>query len=144
MNKKIIIPSLALTVLAGVGSHAVTTVYAQENNSVHPMMQNIAQRFNLNEDEVANFFKEQRETRMEERKATREEQLNQAVSEGKITEEQKNALLTKMEERKAQRQTHREEMQAWAEENGIDLSVLNLGKKGPEGGKHPRGGTGGM
>lgn len=145
-----IIPSLVLAALVGVGSHTVGTVYAQESDSIPTRVQEIADRFNLNVNEVSDFFKEKRKARMVERQAAREEALNTAVSEGKITEEQKNTLLARMEEnrpdreamqnlsmeeRQAQREEHKAGMEAWAEENGIDLSNLNLGRKGFGGGR---------
>jgi hypothetical protein len=149
MNKKIIIPSLALAALVGIGNYAMGTVYAEgENTPFPPMIQGIVDRFNLNGDEVRDYLSEQHEAIKAEREAELEERLAEAVLEGKITEEQKNALIAKMEEHRANMGTvrgltgeeqrtameaHREEMHTWAEEQGIDLTTLNLGHMGPRG-----------
>lgn len=154
MNKKILIPSLALAAVIGLGSQLTNTAYAQESNSVPQMAQNIATRFNIDVNEVSAFFDEQREARRAERVAEVETKLDAAVSAGTLTAEQKELLVTKMEENRANREDmrdltpeerrtkaeeHRVEMQAWAENNGIDLSTLDLGRGGPEGGRHGRG-----
>jgi hypothetical protein len=72
-----------------------------------------------------------------------EERLNQAVTDGKITEDQKKLILEKHNQLQSQwdsesqqRQQHREEMQTWAEQNNIDLSYLGFGMS--------RNGRGGM
>ncbi len=150
MNKKIIIPAIALTILAGLTINGVTRAYADESsNNFPPMVQGLVEKFNLNKDEVSSYLEEQRQVRQEERRTEREGMLNTAVSEGKITEEQKTLLLNKMdeyrnnkedffgltrEEKQQAIEEHRAEMQTWAEENGIDLPTLNLGRGGFGGG----------
>ena len=147
-GKKFLIPALALTVASISGAIVI------DNASAHgfgggegrdSFIQALAEKFNLSEDEVDSFLEEQRTARQEERKTEREEHLNQLVSEGKLTEDQKNALIAKMEEnqaereanreefqnmtreeRQAQRQQHREEMDEWFEEQGIDKDELGL------------------
>ena len=87
------------------------------------------------------------EERQAERQARQEERLNQAVEDGKITEDQKNALLAKKEEWRAERegwgdlsheeqhekmQEHREEMRQWMEDNGFergDFGGRGFGKR---------------
>ena len=58
----------------------------------------------------------------------KEERLSQAVEDGVISEEQKQALQDKWQEmwqeRQVEREQHREEMQAWFEEQGIDPEAL--------------------
>ncbi|MBN1162921.1 hypothetical protein JXA34_04230 [Patescibacteria group bacterium] len=141
MNKKIIIPTLALALIATAGTMTVKSVYAQgPGNGFQSLIKKFIERFNLNEDEVNEFMEEIKEEKREEQRSHLEEQLNAAVSEGKLTEEQKNALLEKMaerpenkenwqelseEERKQLMDNNRAEMQAWAEENGIDLSLMH-------------------
>jgi hypothetical protein len=87
-----------------------------------------------------------------------EENLSQAVLDGKITEEQKNALIAKREEmqanredlsdlsreeRQEKRKEHRDEMQEWAEENGIDMGEImpggGQGRGGQRGGGFGKG-----
>ena len=56
-----------------------------------------------------------------------EARLNSLVQEGKLTEAQKLELLAKHDEMTTSHEgiiNHRKDMQAWADENGIDLSLL--------------------
>ena len=143
MNTKVVLPVLALTLVVGIGYFGLRNVNAQESKSnLPPMMQGFMERFNLNEDEVAQYMGEQREVRHEEHAAAVEEKLNIAVSEGTLTAEQKNSLLELMDEHKGEMQDmsweemhenmgdHKGDMLEWAEENGIDLTQLDLGQKG--------------
>lgn len=65
-----------------------------------------------------------------------EAKLGRAVEAGELTAEQKQLILEKREEFRAgcdetgaRRQEHHEEMLAWAQENGIDLSLMmGMGK----------------
>lgn len=162
--KKIVISTVVLGVLSLVAVLGVHSVGAYENGPYSNIVQKLVGRFNLNADEVQQVFDEAREERREEMQARFgergekmrvgfEERLNQAVSEGKITEEQKQALLAKkvetqtnfeelkdlsFEERKENMEARRQEVQAWAEENGIDLSLVPVffggGRRGGHGG----------
>jgi hypothetical protein len=158
MNKKVTMSLIAVAATAGLATMTATKVLAfgrgEGNMQMH---ESIAERFNLNQDEVNQFFEEQHQAHQEERQSQMEALLNNAVSEGKITQAQKEAIQAKREEnrankengqdltreeRQAQIQTHREEMHAWAEEQGIDMETLNLGRGGTgEGRRH--GGFGG-
>jgi len=62
--------------------------------------------------------------RYAEMKERKEDKLNQAVEDGVITEEQKQALLDKFEEKKNLKDEHKQDMQAWYEEQGIDPGAL--------------------
>lgn len=132
----------------GLGLSVVKMVDAQFEGNYPPIIQKLVERFGLNEDEVKAVFDEAREEKQGQMQAHFEERLNQAVVEGEITEEQKQAILNKheemktnrqanrgefknltteeREERKEKMQAHREEMKAWAEENGIDSSLLPM------------------
>lgn len=155
-SKKIIVPAFALSILTLAGTVGIENTYAHGFGGDESLSQALVEKFSLNEDEVKTFFEERREARQAEMAAQREEALNQLVSEGKLTEDQKNALTSKFEEnraereanrenfkemtreeRKAERDAHKEEMDQWFEDNGIDKSVLD----GLRGGK--RGGHGG-
>ena len=145
MKKLILITFLA----AGVLVLGTTAVKADETRDYPPIVQKLVERFGLNEDEVKAVFDENRTERKEERQAKHDEKLDQAVSDGVITEEQKQALEAKREEmkpdkgefrdlskeeREVQREAHRGEMESWAEGQGIDLEALHqfMGpKKGP-------------
>ena len=130
-----------------VGILGAGTVFAQAQFSEgkYPtIIDKLVERFDLDPEEVKEVFEENREERFENMQAHLDERLDKAVEAGKITEEQKELILAKKsemidrmkelkdlspEERKEQMQETREEMKAWAEENGIDPSFCN--GKGP-------------
>jgi len=153
MNKKLLITVLSLVLLGG-ASFAVVKASAEETRPHHQtIIEKLVERFGLNQEEVEQLFDEVREERQAQMKAQHQEKLNALVEEGKITEEQKQAIIAKHEEmqaekqenfgawkdldpeeRRAKKQEHREEMQTWAEENGIDLYLLHrLGGRGLKG-----------
>lgn len=136
--------ALALVGLAVYGS---TTVSAQsptpKANPIQSLVAKIAQKFNLNEAEVQAVFDEHRQEMHTTMRDKLEDRLSQAVTEGKLTEAQKQAILGKLaelesqkdelrdefmnatpEERKEKMQSKRAELEAWAREQGIDVSVL--------------------
>jgi polyhydroxyalkanoate synthesis regulator phasin len=155
-NKKVLLTALALAGAVTVGGVALTSsVQAASDDATHPLVQQLAERFNLNPDDVEQFMQDHREQRRAERHARMEEHLTEAVTNGTITEAQKQALLAKKEEMRAQheaikdlpqderRDAHRqlrEEMKEWAESQGIDLQSLmedHGGKRKDHGfGKH--------
>ncbi len=128
---------VALLVTAGVFILVRTrAIHAQDGSDYPPLVQKLAERFNLNVDEVREVFNEAHKERHQKMQAHLEERLNQVVSKGKITEEQKEAILAKKaeiqdkhkemrdlspKERWATMKKHREEMKAWAKENNIGL-----------------------
>ena len=67
MNKKILIPTLALTVLAGAGLFSVNNVYADETTSnFPPIIQKLIEKFNLDEGEVSTLLEQHREEKQAE------------------------------------------------------------------------------
>ncbi len=148
MKKVVLIALLAVGVLV----LGTSVAKADEASNYPPLLQKLVERFGLNEDEVKQVFDEQRTERQVARQAEREEKLNQAVGDGVITEEQKQALISKheemranrpergefkdlsKEERQAKREEHRSEMQAWFESQGIDHEALREYMGGPENG----------
>lgn len=106
----------------------------------------LAEKFNLDTDEVQAVFDEQREVHQEEMREQHEmlfeEKLAQAVEDGGLTQEQADAIIEKMEEmrdsmeaykdlapeeRKEAMQGHAEDLKTWAEEQGIDMKYLHMG-----------------
>ncbi len=142
-SKKVILPALLLGTIAITGVGVSSASADETENPRTSIIQRIAEKFNLNEDEVKTVFEEHKAERQEEMKQKHEEHLNKLVSEGKLTEDQKNALIAKREEmrekygkgtdewknktpeeKREMMEQHREEMEKWAEENGIDLKDL--------------------
>ena len=151
MNKKHLIIALALVLLGGIGITAVKADAQGVQGNHETIIQKLVERFGLNQQEVESVFDEVREERHAQMQAKYEEKLDALVQEGKITEEQKEAIIAKHEEMRAEKQEnfgfwkdlepeerrakmeeHRAEMQAWADEKGIDLSLIGGlgGRKG--------------
>jgi flagellar biosynthesis GTPase FlhF len=130
MNKKILIPALAVAIGGGLlytASNA-SAYFGWGNGEYPPIVEDMVEKFNLNEEEVKTYFDEQRQEHQQQMQQHKEERLNQAVEDGVISEEQKQALQDKWQEmwqeRQSEREQQREEMEAWFEEQGIDQDAL--------------------
>jgi cobalamin biosynthesis Mg chelatase CobN len=136
--KKVLI--CTLIAVAFIGLNGVISVNAQTENGDgfrFPLAEKIAERFNLNLEEVQKFFEETRQ------EARQEMQTRFAERDGcELTEEQRQSLSAEREELMAKygdmknlsreemqnrMQEMRSEMQAWAEENGIDSKCAGGG-----------------
>lgn len=132
---------LSIIVLTGVG---IGVVGAHGDGSYSSIVDKIAEKFNLNKEEVEEVFEEHREEKHQEMQSKLEEKLNKAVEDGKISEEQKQAIIVKkeemrgkyeelkdlsLEERHEAMEEFKEEMNVWAEENDIDLKQFFGHKK---------------
>lgn len=107
-STKILIPTVALSVLTVAGLIGVSGTFAQEETDRVSWTQKIAEHFNLNQDDVDNFFESERENRQAEMQQKQEDRLSNLVSEGKLTEEQKQKIIEKCEEMKADREANGE------------------------------------
>ncbi len=111
----------------------------QTANQFSPLVQKLVDKFGLNPTEVQQVVDEERQERQEQMDTKLNEKLTQLVSEGKLTEEKKQAIIAKHEqmqakhdelkdlspeERREKMQAWSEEMKRWAEDQGIDLPVL--------------------
>lgn len=149
MNKKVLITGLTSAVIIG-SLWTATRVAAQESiDSSRPMdtlALKIANKFGLNQSEVEAVLGEARQEHQQLRQAQMSQRLEQLVTEGKITQAQKELIEAKhqemqaarlnqqeawksmtRQERQAQMEQKRSELKAWAEENGIDTSYLMMG-----------------
>ena len=116
--KKGLIAALAIGTLMTAGALSIGQVKAEEANNYPPIIQKLVERFGLNKDEVQTVFEEVRGQRREQMQGNREEKLNQAVSDGVISEDQKQALQTKREEMRQEREANRDAHQAMMEYMG--------------------------
>ena len=92
MKKKVIIPTIALVAI--LGAIALSPVPASAQDPTYStLVTKIAQRFGLPEADVQQVVKEVRAEHMSSLKTKWEDRLSQAVSDGKITETQKQALI---------------------------------------------------
>lgn len=142
MKKRIILPTILLAGALAVGTIGINSVSAQDSSSYPPVVQKLAERFGLSQTDVQEVFDEARADHHAQMLANFEDRLNQAVSDGKITEDQKQLILDKHEEiqakmdelqsldpqnRREQMQAYHEELQNWAEDNNIDLPLFGFG-----------------
>ena len=143
MKRKVLLSILAAGTVIAAATLSVNSVKADDGN-YRPLVQQIAEKFNLDESEVEAVFEAVHEERMQEMQEKHRERLQEAVNDGVITEDQMNALIAKHEEmhanrvqnRQENREEHSEEMDAWFSENGIDHDALReyMGNEmGPKG-----------
>lgn len=130
MTKKLTIAIAAVVLLGTVGYTASLAIAQSSDGSNHPFVQDLAQNLGVSEAEVKEAFDEVHADRFAQKHTLYEEWLDQAVTDGAITQEQKQALLDKWEEHKVHKTEHKEEMEAWYEAEGIDMEALGAYKKG--------------
>lgn len=140
--------AVGIASLVGVGAVSAQSATGQNDSIVSK----IAQKFNLNKDEVQQVFDEDRTEHEEERQAELKTKLDQAVTNGKITADQETKLLAKLAEMKADRpdfknmtdaereaartqmEAKRTAFEAWLKENNIPTDLVPQGgPKGPGG-----------
>lgn len=143
------VATVGLTSATGIGVASAATDGPAIEKGTNSLVDRIAEKFNLNKDEVKAVFEEEHAERKAEMQQKMEERLDKAVAEGKLTEEQKQKILAKLaevraqheaafesmkdktpEERKAFKQElhgDREDLKVWAEENDIPEEYLRLG-----------------
>ena len=119
--KRFLVAGTAATIgiasLAGVGVSAQST--SQES-----LINRLAEAFNVSQEEVQTVFDEEKTARQAELAEERSEDLQTLVDDGTITAEQKTAIEAKQSELQTQRESQKEELEAWAEENDIDAKYL--------------------
>lgn len=144
VKKRLIVPILAVVAASTIAVGAATVSAQTADESGYPsIVSKIAERFSLNQDEVQSVFDEERAERHADMQQKFEDRLTEAVSNGDLTEEQKQAILQKHEElqadreanfenfkdmtpeeRRAAMQSRHTELETWANENGIDMQYL--------------------
>jgi hypothetical protein len=139
MNKKIFLPVIFALAILTVGTLATTA--SAEDVLYPPIVERLAERFGLNEDEVRGVFEEVHDEKTAEMYASFVERLDDLVAEGVLSREQKDALVSKHEEMQAKmddlrtqnisKEEKRQKIKAlrselwdWAQEQGIDLSAV--------------------
>lgn len=143
LNKKILIPVIVLGILAtGAAIWSTGIAKAQNNRNGEAMSQELAQKLGIDQSKVNDAMSQIRSEHQAERKAEIEKKLSQAVTDGKITEAQKTAILAKQTEMQQSRGKERQEHQQWLADNNLDVSVLKdygIGGMGMGGGSRGHG-----
>jgi hypothetical protein len=169
MNKKTVLTAIAITIL-GTGMFASTRVFAQSaSDPMSTLVTKIADKFGLKKADVQSVFDQDRSDRQAEMEAKFESTLTQAITDGKLTETQKQLIIAKrkeldasrltskpedmqgkteeerkaaMEANKTKMETERKALEDWAKQNGIDTKYL-MGGFGMHGGPGRPGGLNG-
>ncbi len=142
VSKRILLPVLGILAIGGT-LFGAQYVSAQIATSTTPsIVQRIAEKFNLNQADVQAVFDEVRNEHHAQIKTNLETKLSQAVSDAKITDVQKQAILTKYDEmhqikpdpetfknmtqaeRRQAFEQKRTELESWATQNGLELGTL--------------------
>lgn len=144
MKNSTFITLIALGVITGAGLIMVPKASAAETNNYPPLVQTIMEKLGLKESEVAPIVEQYRNERQSERLESRKTWISGLVSQGKLTQEQADKYLAKVQEwqntakpenwysmtqqeRRDYMESHREEMQQWFKDNGIDESLMRFG-----------------
>lgn len=121
LTKKSLLISGAAVVLGVAGTAGANVAFATHDSKNDDLVARIAQEFNLSEEEVQAVFDEYKSDQQE---AKVSEYLQKLVDKGKITAEQKTAIETKLGEVRAEIKTEHDELEAWAEAEGIEMSYV--------------------
>lgn len=118
-NLKAILPTLALGLILG-GGAVLGIKYASAGFSGGQMAQDLAKKLNVSEDQVSTAMDEIRSEKQTEMKEEQSANLDKAVSDGVITAEQKQSILSEQAKMEQQQKDH----QSWRENSGIDWEKL--------------------
>lgn len=145
IRKAIIVPALAVTILGGA---LLTAQQTQAFWGAKPeqgeFAKTLAQHLGVPEENVKSALTKMREQHRQQHVENLTAKLDALIAEGKLTTAQKQAVLVKFaeiqkqhekdmangvtpgtrEERKENHQARKAELEAWAKEQGIDLSLL--------------------
>lgn len=151
MKKSLAIASAITSIgLASIASVGLVGAAQSTTSGSNTLVDKIAQKFNLNKDDVQKVFDEDRQTHEAEHGQKQADRIAQAVKDGKLTQEQADKITAKLKELKAQREaerdsmkdkteeerriameTRRAELEKWAKDNNIPLEYLHgLGGRG--------------
>lgn len=140
MNKKLMMAAgtaVVVGITGAVGAGAASA--ATSPSTSQTMVDKIAQRFNLNKADVQKVFDENKALHRQEREQKVSDRIDQAVKDGKLSQDQADQLKAKLEELQAlhdslegkTKEEHRTAMRAkmdelikWAEDNNIPRSLL--------------------
>lgn len=137
LNKKIILLIIGIVLVGTIAVGIGTANAGVAAGPLQPIVQKIAQRFGISEQDVQSVFDEAKNERQAQKLARFEKRLTDAVNEGKITEAQKQAILTKNKDLSENRQQKRQEFESWLQQNGledVDLFGLHMKQFGGKGG----------
>lgn len=152
--KKFILASTLVLVLGSLTVWATSSTKAFDLNRHTDLINRLASAFGKSPQEVQTVFDQYRTDLRATRQHEFEDRLNQAETNGKITAQQKQLILEKHQQlidsrptdldswqnlsrsqRRQQALNRHQEIKSWADQNGIDLSILGP-LFGPKDGPH--------
>lgn len=110
--------------LVGLGAASASALSDTSSSSSDSLVDRLVAKFNLSKSDVQAVFDEERQARDAERQAEVSDRLQDAVDDGDITADQKTKIEAKLKELQSARAKERDELEAWAEKNGIDARYL--------------------
>lgn len=153
MKKKLLVVT-SITALSLMAITSSRIALAEGESPWHDtIVQKIANRFGLKQEEVQSVFSEARLERQDQMQSRFEQRLAQDVEAGKITESQKQAIIDKHNElreryvkpenwqnlspesRQSLMHEKRTELENWAKDNGIDMGYFFGGAFGIRSGR---------
>jgi polyhydroxyalkanoate synthesis regulator phasin len=136
-SKQLIIAASSVVIIgaAGVGATAIAAS-STSSTSYPPIVQKIASTFGLDPAKVNDVFKQQHQDNIHDRQAKLKSTLDQAVKDGKLTQDQENKLIAElkalhsqnMADKSGDHQNIKNQLEKWAKDNGI----TNLGQILPQ------------
>jgi hypothetical protein len=153
MNTKqslLVASTAAIIGLATIGT-GITLAAAPAKSTI---VDKLAERFNLNRDDVQKVFEEHRQETQIERQQKLKDRLDQAVKDGKLTQVQEDAILAKVQEveafmatlkdktpteREAAIKTEMDSVKQWVKDNNIPEQYVMPFKGGMRRGGQPGG-----
>ena len=129
--KRLFILTFALFLIVA-AIYGVSKTSAQTANpGSQTIIERIAQKFGLNQADVQSVFNDYRSEKMKtliaDRRSRLEQQLTTSVTNGNITEAQKQAILNKYDELSAKKTQDMTDLQNWVKQNGLDKVGMGLG-----------------
>lgn len=134
--------AIGVSGLVGIGAASAQSD-ASSGDPMSGLVDKLAAKFNLNKEQVQSVFDESRSEMEAQHEARQSERLQDLVDDGTITEAQKDAIKTRVaelkskhktgkdsfkdltgEERRTKMEEERSSLEAWAQEQGLDLSKL--------------------
>lgn len=142
--KKLLISGAVITAIGLSAAIPTLAVSAESNASQGNLVDKIATQFHLNKDDVQKVFTENWQANQVKHKQAEKDHLATLVKDGKITQVQSDLISTKLAELQTEREANHDDMKSktsaerkafmdskkaeleqWAKDNGIDISLLH-------------------
>lgn len=143
LNQKIVAGGAAAIIATlGLGGAAMAAT-STDTNPQDSLAQKIADKFHLNKSDVQTVIDQNHQDRQAKHEQMLKDRLDQAVKDGKLTQDQETKLLAELKtlhdetktdnqaDRHANRKAMHDKLDQWSKDNGIDLSKVMPQPDGP-------------